>query len=71
MASPSVGPSREFYVRQAVLDASLSYDPEAAKVIGHRAVLQTMIAGDYVREGFCDQVRYEYRALRAKHGGVG
>jgi hypothetical protein len=61
-------PSRDFMVRQAVLNAAITYDPPVAKILGVRTFIDCMTAGDYVRLSFCDQVRKEYSLLASRHG---
>lgn len=62
-------PSRDFMVRQAVLNAVLSND-DARRVYCGSGIFDALRAvhiSDYVASGFCASVRKEYRALTSRY----
>ncbi len=71
-------PSRDFLLRQAILNAALTHKGseeknfgEVVRAIGVHRYLDCQTTESYVRGSFCEQVRFEFRALvKAYEEGV-
>jgi hypothetical protein len=62
-------PSREFMVRQSILDAYEAYaDSETKRLLSRATALGCYTVGDWVRRDFCDAVRAEYRRIANSYG---
>ncbi len=67
-------PSRDFMVRQAVLNAALRFaDPGRepgylAKSLGVVRLIRCLISGDYVRKQFVADIRHEFVVIAAQYG---
>lgn len=62
-------PSRDFLIRQAVLNATLNYHPKSFEYLGLSEGLGYMVLGDWVSPSFCDAVRAEFRKLVDREAG--
>lgn len=61
-------PSREFFVRQAILNAALlEKDAASIKTLGMTRFLGLCTSGAYVRCSLCDNVRAEYQRLVSQY----
>ena len=67
-----MSPSRRFLIQQAILNAALPYAENQGSLralhrLGTHEYLGCLVAGDYVRESFCERVRHEYRLLAQRY----
>lgn len=60
-------PSRDFLVRQAVLNAATVISPEGVKILGAGRWLKWSLLGDWVRPSLCDEVRAQFRKLVSQY----
>lgn len=67
-AEVSAIPSRDFMIRQAVLNATQLYEPDVFRCLGVSWGLSCMISGGYVRSDLCTVVRAEYSKIAAQYG---